>query len=59
MSVGDDKPGEFVTPLFDKGKIRQDNIDTRHGLIRKAYPQINHQPLIIVVKEVGIHADLP
>ena len=51
----------LVTALFNKGRVRHDDIDSRHGIITKGDAQVDHHPSFPVpgteTIQVQIHAD--
>jgi hypothetical protein len=58
MRVGDDEAGQVGLALGGEARIGHDDLDPRHGLVRKRDAQIDHQPFAGIAVEVEVHADL-
>ena len=58
MAMGYHQSNQILAALLNKFWIRQQNIDTRHGIVAKGNPKIHHEPFAAIVVEVEIHSDL-
>ena len=61
VSVGQDNGDNVVGIVFDIGRVGQDDLHARRGLITKGHPNIHHDPLArmgrAVTIEVEVHTD--
>ena len=59
MGVGNNGPGELLTPLGDKTQIRHlHRWPERPGHLLQGDPTVHCNPLVLMAKEIAVHADL-
>ena len=62
VGMGQHDAQQAVSVFLHEGRIRQDHLDARRGLITEGDAQIHHDPLAVVrgpeAVEVEVHADL-
>jgi len=58
VGVGQDQPRQIRASLLDKGGVRHQHIDPRHGGVGEGDAQVHHQPRAGVAIEIQVHPDL-
>ena len=62
VGVGQHDAQDVVGVLLDEGRVGQDDLDARRGLVAEGHAEIDHDPLAVVRRaeavEVEVHADL-
>ncbi len=62
VGVGQDDAEDVLGVLLDEGRVGQDDLDARRGLVAEGHAQVDHDPLAgvgrAVAVEVEVHADL-
>ena len=57
MGMGDDQAQQVFPAVDDPGRIRDDDVYARQGLVGESNAEIDHQPFAVIAVEIEIHPD--
>ena len=58
MAMGQHQTSQFIAPVGNEFQIRKNNINTWGAFIGKGNAKINHDPAVLIMVKIDIHANL-
>ncbi len=58
VAMGQHQTGQFIAPIRNEFQIGENNINTRGAFIGKGNAKINHDPAVLIMVQIDIHANL-